>query len=101
MWPGIGTPITPLLYRIVNAISSGVALLAAKMMSPSFSGLVVDDDRLARQRCRRSPARRVDRILSCWLMYQPTSWVSAGFAAGVSPGGAPQVTNPATHGRRP
>ena len=28
---------TPLLCRIVNAISSGVALLAAKMMSPSFS----------------------------------------------------------------
>ena len=35
--PGIGTQITPLEWRIVNAISSGVALLAAKMMSPSFS----------------------------------------------------------------
>ena len=37
MSAGIGTQMTPLLWRIVNAISSGVALLAAKMMSPSFS----------------------------------------------------------------
>ncbi len=34
---GIGTQITPLEWRIVKAISAGVALLAAKMMSPSFS----------------------------------------------------------------
>ena len=37
MSAGIGTQITPLECRIVNAISSGVALAAAKMMSPSFS----------------------------------------------------------------
>ena len=37
MSAGIGTQITPLEWRIVNAISSGVALAAAKMMSPSFS----------------------------------------------------------------
>ncbi len=37
MSAGIGTQITPLECRIVNAISSGVALEAAKMMSPSFS----------------------------------------------------------------
>ncbi len=37
MSPGIGTQITPLEWRIVNAISSGVALLAAKIRSPSFS----------------------------------------------------------------
>ena len=37
MSPGIGTQITPLQWRIVNAISSGVALLAAKIRSPSFS----------------------------------------------------------------
>ena len=34
---GIGTQITPLEWRIVKAISSGVAFEAAKMMSPSFS----------------------------------------------------------------
>jgi len=37
MSAGIGTQITPLECRIVKAISSGVALEAAKMMSPSFS----------------------------------------------------------------
>ena len=37
MSPGIGTQITPLECRMVKAISSGVALAAAKMMSPSFS----------------------------------------------------------------
>ena len=35
--PGIGTQMTPLVYRIVKVSSSRVALLAAKMMSPSFS----------------------------------------------------------------
>ncbi len=35
--PSIGTQITPLVCLIVNARSAGVALLAAKMMSPSFS----------------------------------------------------------------
>ena len=35
--PSIGTQMTPLVCRIVNASSAGVALLAAKMMSPSFS----------------------------------------------------------------
>ena len=35
--PSIGTQITPLVCLIVNASSAGVALLAAKMMSPSFS----------------------------------------------------------------
>ena len=33
------TQITPLVCLIMKAISSGVALLAAKMMSPSFSRL--------------------------------------------------------------
>ena len=37
MSAGIGTQITPLECRIVNAISSGVAFAAAKMRSPSFS----------------------------------------------------------------
>src|SRR4249920_275927 len=37
MSAGIGTQITPLECRMVKAISSGVALEAAKMMSPSFS----------------------------------------------------------------
>ena len=37
MAPGIGTQITPLLCRIVKAISSGVARDAAKIRSPSFS----------------------------------------------------------------
>ena len=37
MAAGIGTQMTPLLWRMVKAISSGVALDAAKMRSPSFS----------------------------------------------------------------
>ena len=37
MSPGIGTQMTPLEWRMVKAISSGVAFAAAKMMSPSFS----------------------------------------------------------------
>jgi hypothetical protein len=32
-----GAQITPLVWRIMNPISSGVILLAAMMMSPSFS----------------------------------------------------------------
>ncbi len=35
--PSIGTQIRPRAWRMVKASSSGVALLAAKMMSPSFS----------------------------------------------------------------
>ncbi len=35
--PGSGTQITPLVCRIMKAISAGVILLAATMMSPSFS----------------------------------------------------------------
>ena len=37
MSPGSGTQITPLVCRIMKAISAGVILLAATMMSPSFS----------------------------------------------------------------
>ncbi len=35
--PSIGMQITPLVWRIMNAIDSGVAISAAMMRSPSFS----------------------------------------------------------------
>ena len=57
--PASGTQITPLVCRIVKVSSSGVALLAAKMMSPSFSRSASSTTtRPGRRRCRRPPARR-------------------------------------------
>ena len=70
MSAGIGTQITPLLCRIVKAISSGVALLAAKMMSPSFSRVSSSTTTTALPAAMSAIARSMgsSRTPSCWAV---------------------------------
>ena len=64
MSPGIGTQITPLECRIVKAISSGVALEAAKMMSPSFSRSSSSTTTTALPAAMSAIARSTEKCLS-------------------------------------
>ena len=102
MSAGIGTQITPLLCRIVNAISSGVALLAAKMMSPSFSRVSSSTTTTALPAAMSAIARSMlsSRTPSCWASCAAHAGTFSRGSRGCWPGAAAvarhQVMKPAT-----